>query len=89
MRPLTNTIKHAGPAYARVAARWRGAALELEIVDDGAGDRGVWPGTNGGHGITGMRERVQLHGGNVAAGPADGGGFAVRASIPLVAENVA
>jgi signal transduction histidine kinase len=84
---LTNTIKHAGPAHAQVAVRWQATGLELEVVDDGTGDRGAWPETNGGHGIAGMRERVELHGGNVVAGPVDAGGFAVRASIPLLTQD--
>jgi signal transduction histidine kinase len=66
--------------------RWRGAALELDIVDNGAGDKHAWQ-ANGGHGIAGMRERVELHGGRVVAGPAQGGGFAVRASIPLLTQD--
>ncbi|MGW6460325.1 histidine kinase [Streptomyces sp. NPDC055078] len=35
-----------------------------------------------GHGIAGMRERVAVHGGTFTAGPRDGGGFEVRATIP-------
>ena len=38
---------------------------------------------SGGHGIIGMRERAALHGGQVETGPIPGGGFAVRARIPL------
>ena len=78
---LTNTIKHAGPAHAEVALRWSPDALELAVVDDGAGE--VAGSADGGNGITGMRERVALHGGQIVAGPAPLGGFAVRAAIPL------
>jgi len=79
---LTNTIKHAGAAQARVAVRWRGDALELEVADDGCGAPG--PGVpTGGHGLAGMRERTALHGGRVEAGPSPAGGVAVRAWIPL------
>jgi signal transduction histidine kinase len=81
---LTNTIKHAGPARAEVALRWHPDALELVVADDGAGRPSRHPA--GGHGIAGMRERVALHGGRVVAGPRPSGGFAVQASIPLIAE---
>jgi signal transduction histidine kinase len=85
---LTNTIKHAGPTRAEVALRWHPDVLELVVADDGrsAGNGRPSPHPAGGHGIAGMRERVALHGGHVVAGPAPGGGFAVRASIPLIAE---
>jgi signal transduction histidine kinase len=79
---LTNAIKHAGPARARVSVRWGQDALELEVHDDGRGPA-VPTNTDSGHGIRGMRERAALHGGSVEAGPAPGGGFAVRARLPL------
>ena len=76
---LTNTLKHAGATSARVDVRRRNGALEIEVVDDGRGAAAVTPG----HGIIGMRERAALFGGDLTAGPAAGGGFAVRARIPL------
>ena len=82
---LTNAIKHAAPAHADVRLRWQAGALELEISDDGRGS-GAVNGAGGGHGIAGMRERVALHGGSVDAGPRAGGGFAVRAQLPLAEE---
>jgi signal transduction histidine kinase len=81
---LTNAIRHAGPARARVVVRWDADALELEVSDDGAGPR---PGDGGppagGHGLVGMAERVALYGGRLDAGRRRGGGFAVRARLPL------
>src|SRR5450755_253318 len=82
---LTNAIKHAAPARADVRLHWQSGALELEISDDGRGS-GAVNGAGGGHGIAGMRERVALHGGSVDAGPRAGGGFAVRAQLPLAEE---
>jgi signal transduction histidine kinase len=76
---LTNTLKHARPAHARVTVRYRSDDVELEVVDDG---RGHANGSNGGHGIPGMRERVRLYGGTLETGRAIEGGFAVRARLP-------
>jgi signal transduction histidine kinase len=81
---LTNALKHAGPATARVVVRYRKNDLELEIADTGPGADA----TDGeGHGLLGMRERVSLYGGKIEAGPRDGGGFAVRARLPLDSER--
>ena len=76
---LTNVLKHAGAARAQVAIRYGPAALELRITNDGQARR------NGrsGHGLVGMRERVALYGGELEAGPQHGGGYAVRATLPL------
>jgi signal transduction histidine kinase len=77
---LTNALRHAGPATARVVVRYRENDLELEIADTGLGS-GASDGD--GHGLAGMRERVSLYGGKIEAGPGDEGGFAVRARLPL------
>ncbi len=78
---LTNTRKHAGPvASASVVLRYSPDALVLTISDDG---RGAAAPDGTGHGLTGMRERVALYGGSVAAGPRPGGGFEVVATLPL------
>jgi signal transduction histidine kinase len=78
---LTNALKHAGPAHAAVAVRYAADALELEVTDDGRG--AVAAGNGRGHGLIGMRERAALYGGTVEAGPAEHGGFTVRARLPL------
>ena len=80
---LTNALRYAGPAHAWVTVRWLRDALELEIANDGRSEPGS---TGGGHGLAGVRERVALVGGTVDSGPRDGGGFVVRAHLPL-AEN--
>ena len=79
---LTNTVKHADASTAEVRVRYRPQEVEVEIVDDGVGQSAA-PGTYGGHGLVGMRERVALHGGRLTAGPRPGGGYAVQATFPL------
>jgi signal transduction histidine kinase len=77
---LTNALKHAGPAHARVLLRYRADDLELEIADDGPG---TGDGSGSGHGLIGMRERVSVYGGELQAGRRPGGGYALRARLPL------
>jgi DNA-binding NarL/FixJ family response regulator/signal transduction histidine kinase len=78
---LTNALKHAGrPARARVTVRYQPGAIEVEIEDDGTGG-GTGGGT--GHGLIGMRERVVLYGGRLDAGCSGGGGYTVKARLPL------
>jgi signal transduction histidine kinase len=79
---LTNAIKHAGDCRAAVMVRYVPDALELEVVDDGSGD-GLGGGT--GHGLVGIRERVGLFGGELEMGRRDGGGWRLRARLPLLA----
>jgi signal transduction histidine kinase len=77
---LTNALKHAGPATARVTVIYEPQALRLEISDDGPGTSSQ---QDGGHGLVGMRERVALYGGRLEVGPRASGGFSVRARLPL------
>jgi signal transduction histidine kinase len=77
---LTNALKHGACERAWVSMHWRDDELELEIANDGMGDG---DGSGGGHGLDGMRERVALYGGDVEAGERDGGGYVVRARLPL------
>ena len=78
---LTNVLKHAGRARASVSIRYGPESLEVEVVDDGAGNGSAPPGT--GHGLVGMRERVALYGGRLEAGRGQSGGFAVRVVLPI------
>jgi signal transduction histidine kinase len=78
---LTNTLKHAGRAHASVVVRYGDPDLELEIEDDGAAVASG--GSDGGHGLAGMRERVTLYGGTLETGQRTEGGFRVRARLPL------
>jgi signal transduction histidine kinase len=81
---LTNALKHAGPARARVAIRYGRDDLDLEITDDGRATASEGRGDEGGgRGLIGMRERVGLFGGELSVGPRPEGGFGVRARLPL------
>jgi signal transduction histidine kinase len=79
---LTNVLKHAGRARADVTVSCAGEAVTIEITDDGTREAAS-PAPAGGHGLAGMRERVAIFGGELQAGPRPGGGFAVRARLPL------
>lgn len=79
---LTNVLKHAGRARVEITVRFKGDALELEVVDDGNGAPEGADG-NGGHGLFGMRERLALYGGSLQTSRPPGGGFALRALLPL------
>jgi signal transduction histidine kinase len=79
---LTNVAKHAGTsALARLLVAVVDGAVHWEVSDNG---RGLVPAavpSGGGHGITGMRERVELLGGQLEAGPT-GAGWRVRTVLP-------
>ena len=77
---LTNALRHAGMATAKVAVTYRTHEVEVRVDNDGAGPVATHPG--GGHGLAGMRERVRLFGGTLEAGPTPNGGFCVRAVLP-------
>jgi signal transduction histidine kinase len=79
---LTNAVRHAGPGRARVLVRYREHDLELQVTDDGNGTDAAGP-VGVGQGLVGMRERVNLFGGELHAGPRPGGGFAVAARLPI------
>ncbi|WP_157440201.1 sensor histidine kinase [Actinokineospora inagensis] len=82
---LTNTIKHAGPgATAAVQVRRVGDRVELDISDCGSGAprHGL---AVGGNGLIGMRERANVFGGTLQAGPQPDGGWRVRAVLPVSA----
>ncbi len=83
---LTNVLKHAGPAHARVDVRVRDSGVELVVEDDGAG---LSRANGGGHGLIGMRERVAVYGGDLETGPREGGGFRIHARLPVDSINPA
>ena len=78
---LTNVVRHAHAGQATVTLEYSPDALELTVLDDGAGPNGAHG--EGGHGLVGMRERVALFGGELETGPRSyGNGYRVRALIP-------
>lgn len=84
---LTNVVRHAGPASAHVDLDFGPRTLTISVTDDGTGPPATGPAptvsTPTGHGIRGMRERVELFGGTLVAEPAPRGGFAVLARLPI------
>ena len=86
---LTNVVKHAGPARAQVTIGYRHQEVRVEVSDDG---RGVTAPTGDGrarvgHGLIGMRERVQVFGGDLEVGPGPVGGFRVAARLPFAVDG--
>jgi len=82
---LTNALKHARAQRAEVVVRYGDGHVELAVSDDGRGvDGGGRDGDGSGHGLVGMRERVSVYGGEFEAGPRAGGGYRLRARLPIV-----
>jgi signal transduction histidine kinase len=86
---LTNVSRHAEATKALVSISERGDVVYASVTDDGRGlpdaerlgPRG--DGLEGGFGMSGMRERAELVGGELELGPAAGGGTTVRLVVPL------
>jgi len=84
---LTNVRKHAGEALATVRIAYEPQALVIEVSDDGRGAATSLSRSGAGHGLIGMRERVEIYGGELTSGPRPGGGFVVRAVLPVVSDT--
>jgi len=89
---LTNVLKHAGKPQTEVRLTYEPAALVVEVADDGRPIPAVGPAPDAagttvpcgaGMGLLGLRERVALYGGELAAGPRPGGGWLVTARLPV------
>ena len=86
---LTNVRKHAGPRPAvTLLLRWGEDEVELRVDDDGrglaaAGSADPADQPSAGYGLLGMRERAEMFGGTLTAGPRRGGGFSVRFVVPI------
>ncbi|WP_125620282.1 sensor histidine kinase [Actinomadura sp. WAC 06369] len=78
---FTNTLRHAGAASVTLTTEYRPHSVVVRVEDDGAA--GADPPAGPGMGLIGMRERAVAVGGTLAAGPRVGGGFAVRAELPV------
>jgi signal transduction histidine kinase len=84
---LTNARRHAPGAAVDVELHFTESALQLRIRDNGPGPPPAVPlDTDGGHGLTGMRERAAAAGGDLSVGAAPGGGFLIEAALPAKAE---
>lgn len=82
---LTNAVKHAPGSAVRLEVGYGVDGVRVTVENDGPHSpvpTGHAP-LPGGHGLLGMRERVLLYSGTFEAGPRDGGGFGVRAMLPL------
>jgi signal transduction histidine kinase len=82
---LTNTAKHTQNPHVQVRLTRSDAALTVLVEDDGGTGPRASSGTR--HGLLGLRERVEVFGGSLDTGPVDGGGFRVRAVLPLGAAS--
>jgi signal transduction histidine kinase len=85
---LTNTLRHATARRADVTLSFGPDDVRVEVRDDGRGPAdddglGRGPGQGHGHGLVGIRERVKIYGGEMSAGRTPGGGFLLRARLPL------
>ena len=84
---LTNVLKHAGKPGTTVRLDYREADLVVEVADAGRPIPAAGPAPSGvpgsGRGLLGLRERIALYGGELDAGPRPGGGWLVRARLPV------
>ncbi len=76
---LTNVRKHAGARHIGVVVRCSQRGVDLRVSDDG---HGLADSKEEGFGLVGVRERVEMYGGELSAGPAPTGGFVLEASLP-------
>jgi signal transduction histidine kinase len=84
---LTNTLKHASARRAWLEIRYGQSEVDVTVRDDGVGGPANGADSGGGRGLVGMRERVELFGGQLEAGPQAGGGYAVSARLPIGADE--
>jgi signal transduction histidine kinase len=82
---VANALAHADCAHCDVTVRYIGDGIEVEIADDGSAVNGS--GRSEGESLAGMRERVALYGGTLESGPRNGGGYVLRAQLPVEATS--
>jgi signal transduction histidine kinase len=79
---MTNVLKHAHASRVEVGIDYGPNALVLSVRDNGGGSREAQRSSSG-HGLIGMRERVDLFGGDLSTASSSLGGFTVRATLPV------
>ena len=82
---LTNALRHGKGGPVDVSLAWWGDRVDLRVRNEAASDPGAERRVPG-HGLIGMRERAQLIGGRLDAGP-DGAAFVVSATLPVRADD--
>ena len=80
---LTNTLKHAPGTHVDAVLRYEETELQVEVSNTAAVAR--TDGAGGGRGLAGMRERLEVFGGTLEAGPQSDGGWKLRATFPVSA----
>ena len=85
---LTNAMKHAQGAQVRITVDHGPQQLTIDVTDSG-GPSVPTVGTGSGHGLIGLKERIDLYGGSLDAGPLPSGGFRVRAALPVASTTEA
>ncbi len=86
---LTNVIKHADQARTAVRIEYRVHDLLIDVANEAPAGPRTGLGGGSGRGLIGLRERIAIYGGSLDAGPRPGGGWRVRAAIPLVEARTA
>ena len=84
---VTNVIRHSRAKRCQIRVRQGGREICAEVTDDGVGSTSEHEGPVAGNGLSGLAERVARNGGNFEAGPLPEGGFALRVSLPLRADE--
>lgn len=79
---LTNVLRHADARHVKVTIRKDDGALDVTVVDDGAGPPDDLTPPQHGVGLLGMRERVEVFGGTLRHGRGAEGGFEIHARLP-------
>lgn len=81
---LTNVRKHAHASKVLVRLRYEDDLLELIVLDNGSGGSSSEGDTQkGGFGLIGLRERIELLGGQVTYGPAEPAGYRISVQLPV------
>jgi signal transduction histidine kinase len=81
---LTNTVKHAAASHAEVTVHYARDEIRIDVCDDG---QGAETSDGLGHGLIGVRERVNLYGGEMSAGTVNGRGFVLSTRLPVAQER--